>query len=43
MIEEMTPQNLSFRKYLLSFYFTVLTIVTVGYGDLTAQNSCSLH
>ncbi len=41
MIEEATHSNLSFRKYLLSFYFTVLTIVTVGYGDLTPQNSCS--
>jgi len=25
--------------YITSFYFTVTTIVTVGYGDITAQNT----
>lgn len=25
--------------YIVSFYFTVTTIVTVGYGDITPKNS----
>ena len=28
-----------FTVYVASFYFTVTTLVTVGYGDITAQNS----
>ncbi|CDW89496.1 cation channel family protein [Stylonychia lemnae] len=29
----------NFQLYITSFYFTVTTIVTVGYGDITAQNT----
>ncbi len=29
----------NFDLYVASFYFSVTTIVTVGYGDITAQSS----
>eukprot|EP00347_Sterkiella_histriomuscorum_P023005 403336321 len=29
----------NFNLYIISYYFTVTTIVTVGYGDITAQNT----
>jgi len=28
-----------FQLYITSFYFTVTTIVTVGYGDITPKNT----
>lgn len=29
------------RKYLLGVYYTVVTITTVGFGDITPSNQCS--
>jgi hypothetical protein len=29
----------NYQLYIVSFYFTVTTIVTVGYGDITPKNS----
>ena len=32
-------EYMDYELYIVSFYFTVTTIVTVGYGDITPKNS----
>ena len=29
------------RKYLLGLYYSIMTITTVGFGDITPRNNCS--
>jgi Ion channel len=39
IVERNYQDYTEFQLYVASFYFTVTTIVTVGYGDITAQSS----
>ena len=34
--------NYWFDRYLLSFYFSIITMVTVGYGDITPSSTSEI-
>ncbi|MFN9899486.1 MAG: ion channel [bacterium] len=39
MTDAFLDEATDFQKYTASFYFSVTTITTVGYGDISAHNS----
>ena len=35
-------ENIGINEYLYALYFTVVTMITVGYGDITPQNQTEI-